>query len=403
MIMRSVEVIVAIGILIAGIIVTGCVSSPQSANTVGILYTSGTGPMPTLLATNQIDGYIAWQPFVEVAPVAGIGKVVSYSQNFPPDDRWKNHPCCVVTARDDLVAQHPELVNTLTAALILSTDYIRNHPDEAADIVADWLAGKGNFTYGNISVSSVEVLNRAIPTVGFVNNPSEQWMAGNLEFVYALRELNTLTGSLKNSTDNETKSLLFNTGPYYQAQMMITNGSIPVPPKVTGQIGVGYLMSDHHAALFMAVKKWDYFNSTYGIALKPQDLTKTRPDIVDLIVKGQKVAELKLIPADAGPQLMQLAATNTIQFALVGNPPAISAIDKGTPIKILMAANTEGSGLVVTENAPVTGWDSFVTWAKQRAASGTPVKIAAPGKGSIQDVMLRYSFEESGLQVIEVQ
>jgi uncharacterized repeat protein (TIGR01451 family) len=38
--------------------------------------------MPTLLATKQIDGYIAWQPFVEVAPVAHIGKVITYTLRY---------------------------------------------------------------------------------------------------------------------------------------------------------------------------------------------------------------------------------------------------------------------------------------------------------------------------------
>ncbi|HMA04346.1 MAG TPA: ABC transporter substrate-binding protein, partial [Methanomicrobiales archaeon] len=141
----------------------------------------------------------------------------------------------------------------------------------------------------------------------------------------------------------------------------------------------------------------------YGIALKPQDPKATRPDLVDLLIGGQKVATLKLIPADAGPQLMQLASTNAIQVAYVGNPPVISAVDKGTPVKILMALNTEGSGVVVVTDAPASDWDSFVRWAKERSAAGNPIKMAAPGKGSIQDVMLRYALEESGLSVKEVQ
>ncbi len=44
---------------------------------VGILYSKGVGPMPMLLATKQIDGYIAWQPFVSIGSKSGIGKVVS--------------------------------------------------------------------------------------------------------------------------------------------------------------------------------------------------------------------------------------------------------------------------------------------------------------------------------------
>ncbi|MDD1659068.1 MAG: ABC transporter substrate-binding protein [Methanomicrobiales archaeon] len=392
-----------LGCLAVLLVAAACTTTQQVTGDVGILYTKGTGPMPTLLATKQIDGYIAWQPFVEVAPVAHIGKVITYSGELPPAGRWQNHPCCVLAARTDLMGSNPALVDAMGAATILATRYVNDHPSEGAEIVADWLAGKGNFTYGNVTVSSVEVLDRAFPTVKFVNEPSEAWMNGQVEFIYALRELKALTGSLSNTTDTQSKALLFDTGPYTRAMAMIGAGKITAPPAERDPVGVGYLLSDHDASLFVAVKKWQYFNDTYGIALKPHDMTATRPDVVDLLVNGVKVAELKLIPADAGPQLMQLAATNTIQFAYVGNPPTIAAIDKGTPVKILMALNDEGSGVVVVTDSPATDWDSFVRWAKERSAAGKPIKMAAPGKGSIQDVMLRYALEESGLSVKEVQ
>ena len=381
----------------------GCITSnPPSTPEVGILYSKGTGPMPMLLATDQVDGYIAWQPFVEVAPLAGIGKVIAYSADLPPAGEWEDHPCCVFAVRSDLMAENPDLVNAVAAATILATDYTTQHPDESAEIVADWLAGKGNFTYGNISVSSVEVLKQAFPTVKFVNEPTEAWMDGQVEFVHALRDLNTLTGSLANTSDTEVKAILFDTKPYDDAKAMIDAGQITTPPKEAKKLGIGYLMSDHDAALFVAVKNWQYFNDTYGIALKPQDPSKTRPDMVDLIVNGEKVAEIALISGDAGPQLMQLTATDAAQFAYVGNPPAIAAIDKGTPVKIVMALNLEGSGLVAAENAPASDWPTFVQWAKDRSAAGKPLVIAAPGKGSIQDVMLRYALKDSGLSVREV-
>ena len=396
------RLIIALAVMLTALLIAGCITpSPSGENSVSVIYTKGTGPMPTLLATDQIDGYIAWQPFVEVAPLAGIGKVLVYSGDLPPAGRWKNHPCCVFTARQDAIDNNPELTNALTAAFVLSTQYISEHPNESAEIVADWLAGKGNFTYGNITVSSVDVLQRAFPTVKFVNEPTDEWKNDTLEFVYAQRELGVLTGALVNTTDAESLRLLFDTRPYESAQVMIQSGQITTPLTQSKPISVGYLLSDHDAALFVAVKNWKYFQDNYGIALKPRDLTASRPDIADLIVNGVTVAEVRLVPADAGPQLMQLASTDTIQYALVGNPPTIAAIDKGTPVKIIMALNNEGSGIVIAEDAPANDWDSFVTWAETRSAGGQPVKIAAPGKGSIQDVLLRYALEESGLSIKE--
>ncbi|MDD1718329.1 MAG: ABC transporter substrate-binding protein, partial [Methanoregulaceae archaeon] len=303
--------------------------------------------------------------------------------------------------RTDLMASNPDLVDSLTAVTILATQWINEHPNETAEINAEWLAGKGNFTYGNISVSSVEVLERAIPTVKYTNEPTDQWKEGNLEFVYALRELGVLTGSLANTTDAQTEALLFDTGPYTRANASIASGQFRTPRPDSRQYGIGYLMSDHDAALFVAVKQWQYFNDTYGIALRPQNPDQSRPDLADLIVNGQKVATFKLVAGDAGPQLMQLVGTDAVQFAYVGNPPVTSAIDKGSPAKILCALNTEGSGVVVSNDSPATDWNSFVQWAKDRSAAGKPVSIATPGKGSIQDVLMRYALEESDLSIKE--
>ncbi|MDH7593329.1 MAG: ABC transporter substrate-binding protein [Methanomicrobiales archaeon] len=398
---REVVFLLMAGAVIALLAVSGCMEEREQAQ-VNLIYTRGTGPMPMMLATNQIDGYIAWQPFVEVGPVAGIGKVLVYSQDMPPKGRWTSHPCCVLTANNDMIQKSPELVDALGALTILATQYVREHPAEAADVVADWLAGKGNFTYGEVSVSSVEVMNRALPTIGFVNEPSEKWIAGNLDFLHALRDLGTIKGRLSNTTDNESRAILFNSGPYHRAMEMIANGTIPTPPKAERQLGIGYLMSDHHAALFVAVKKWDLFESSYNISLRPRDPAQTRPEIVDLYVNGEKVAEFRLVAGDAGPQLMQLSATDQIQFAFVGNPPAISAIDSKVPVSILMAVNTEGSGVVIAKDAPASDWTGFIRWAEERTQKNEPLRIAAPGKGSIQDVMIRYSLESSGVKVVEV-
>jgi hypothetical protein len=181
---------------------------------------------------------------------------------------------------------------------------------------------------------------------------------------------------------------------------MIGEKKIVTPAKLNKQVGIGYLKGDMHgASLLIAVKEWKYFNDTYGIAIKPRDPTAAKPEICDLIVNGVTVAELKLVAADAGPQLMQMEATDLVGMGYAGVPPAIGSIDKGSPIKVLMPINTEGSGLVAIKGSPAHDWNSFISYAGQRSASGKPLKIAAPSKGSIQDVMLQYSLKSSGVTI----
>jgi NitT/TauT family transport system substrate-binding protein len=137
------------------------------------------------------------------------------------------------------------------------------------------------------------------------------------------------------------------------------------------------------------------------VALVPRDRTQSKPELCDLVVNGQKVAEVKLIGGDAGPQVTQLAATDTVQMGYIGTPPELAAIDKGIPIRILHPLNTEGSGVVVAAGAPVSDWSSFVAWAHQRSAGGKPLVMANPGKGSIQDVMLKFALKDSGITIKE--
>lgn len=390
------------------LLTAGCTQTPGSASAspttttsnadVGILYSKGVGPMPMLLATKQVDGYIAWQPFVSIGTKSGIGKVVSYSGQLPPDASNVNHPCCILFARDDLLADNPELVMAISALTQASSKYINDHPAESAEIEADFLVGKGNFTYGNVTVSSVDVLNDAFPTVRYTNDPTPQWINGTKKFVDTEIQLGYITSKLKNATPDQLDSMLFDFGPYQDAKTQLATGTLKTPPKATKQLAIGYLNGDmHSAALHIALKKWQYFNDTYGVALKPQDLTQTRPEMADLIVNGVTVATIKLVGGDAGPQVMQMASTDIVQMGYVGVPPTVSAIDKGTPVKIIHPVNTEGSGLVVSSDAPVSDWKSFVTWAQQRSAEGKPLKIAAPGKGSIQDVMLQYALKDSNI------
>ncbi len=73
-------------VLIAGCTQPAGTPGPVSQTNVGILYSKGVGPMPMLLATKQIDGYIAWQPFVSIGTESRIAKLVVYSDQLPPPE-----------------------------------------------------------------------------------------------------------------------------------------------------------------------------------------------------------------------------------------------------------------------------------------------------------------------------
>jgi len=244
-------------------------STTASSGTVGILYTQGVGPMPGLLATNQIDGYIAWQPVVEAGLESGIGQVASYSKDLPPAGKWSDHPQNVFIVRNDFNDKNPDLVTAFSALNLASSQYITDHPGESSVIVADWLAGRQNFTYGNVSVSSVTAVSNALPTIRFTNEPSDAWKSSMNDFVEAQIDIGSVNGYLKNGTAGDKATQLYNFAPYQSAKTIIATKKVKTPAAVKEPVTVGYLMAVDHSALFVAVKNYQYFNDTYGIALKP--------------------------------------------------------------------------------------------------------------------------------------
>ncbi|HWQ20742.1 MAG TPA: ABC transporter substrate-binding protein [Methanotrichaceae archaeon] len=366
---------------------------------VEILYSKGVSLMPMLLATDQIDGYIAWQPYVSLAEECGAGKVISLTRDLPPAGSWIDHPCCVFTSSSDLILSHRDIVSAMCALNIYSNQYIRDHPSESSEIEARWLMGDADFTFGDISVSSRNLINRSSPTLIFSVDPSDEWRASAYKFIdlqdYSMASEHTGDGFGKN------KSEFFDFRPHEEAKVMVSRGELVTPMPSERDLGIGCLMGDqHHTPLFIALKKWQYFNDTYGIALKPDSEGASRPSAADLIVNGKKVARFSLISAPAGAQLMTLMEQGCIDMAYVGIAPAIGAVRLGADIKVIQPVQNEGSGLVVSNGSPARNWSEFVSWAKERYSNGRPLRIADPQVGSIQDLLMRYALSEEKIRAV---
>ncbi len=127
---------------------------------------------------------------------------------------------------------------------------------------------------------------------------------------------------------------------------------------------VGYLPSDHHAALFVANAKEMYDNE--GI-------------------------RVQLVPFRAGPEVINALENGEIDLGYCGISPAITAITNGKPIKIVAAVNQDGSGIVVNGNSSI----KTITDLKNK-------KIAIPQKGSVQDVLLKDALIKNNISLDSV-
>lgn len=369
---------------------------------VELIYCKGQSIIPVLLTTGQIDGFVGWQPELALAEVSGIGKVVTYSQDFPPKGLWHDHPCCVLVASNDVLQNYPDTAVITSALLMAGEEWTKEKPGNRSEVVAEWLMGDENYTLGDETISTERLFNRSLSTLVFSSVADHEW---NDSAQVLIDDMGDLLDTVKNSQSNEPENDLasfMDYGPHAKAARCIgsknSNYSIDLG-SVKSEIRIGYLMSDHQLPLFAVVGNGMYCEKKYGMALKSDEQAK-RSQHLELWVQGRKAADVELISASTGQSLMTLMSQGNLDMALVGITPAIGSISLGCKAKIIQPIQNEGSGLVLANKFQADDWDDFVKLAAASFAQGHPLKIGDPDLGTISDVIFQQALKESGLRAV---
>jgi len=135
------------------------------------------------------------------------------------------------------------------------------------------------------------------------------------------------------------------------------------------ELRIGYQPSTHQIAEMIAMEKgwWQNDLKKYGI---------------------EKVTDYEF---PSGPPEMQAMLGGQIDIAYVGATPPIPAIDQGLDAKIVAAAQTQGSDIVIWPESNYTGPSFFVG-----------KKIGTFPPGSIQDMVLKKWLVDNGIDVSKV-
>lgn len=86
----------------------------------------------TALASGNADAVFLPHPGPTVIESEGYGRVVVQS-----GDMWTDHACCVVLVSQELIDNHPDMVEQIVRTHINATNYNIEHPQEAAQIFSD--------------------------------------------------------------------------------------------------------------------------------------------------------------------------------------------------------------------------------------------------------------------------
>ena len=129
--------------------------------------------MISALESKQIDGFIAWEPYIAKAINRGMGKVLISSGEI-----WPNHPCCAVVVEDSFLNKFPKTVDGLLRAHVKATRFIQDYPGKAAEI---------GVKYTGMDLSTVKL---AMKDIIYEYTPNVE---GELKYVRFLKD----TGAIK--------------------------------------------------------------------------------------------------------------------------------------------------------------------------------------------------------------
>jgi len=155
-------------------------------------------------------------------------------------------------------------------------------------------------------------------------------------------------------------------------------------------VKLGHAPHDHHASLYIAADKQDYFKDHGGIYLKEVEFKKK----YQLIKNDKHIADIVIDSSTGGINLIRKLDENLLDMSFGGVPAMIDMIDKGSHIKIIAPVMTEGAALVVDRSMPVSNWAEFVGYVKK---SERPIKIGYKVAVSVQNLIFESALKEEKL------
>lgn len=87
--------------------------------------------MPAALGNGSIEGYIVAEPFNAIGELEANGKILRFT-----GDIWKQHACCVITMKEQLVNERPEWAADVVSGIVDAQQWLRGHRSDAATLLS---------------------------------------------------------------------------------------------------------------------------------------------------------------------------------------------------------------------------------------------------------------------------
>lgn len=163
-----------------GLAEEGIASGPGGASSpevkIQLLDLHGEQNLMPSLASGLVDGYVVNEPAASLAEIKGVGRIICDLSDLPPEGMWRNHPCCCVAARQEILTRHPEVVQAFLKTILAGTALLREDAGMAATIAAQWTR------------MPIEVERRSVPNIRYGAVPDKGWRQGMLTWIRIMQE-----------------------------------------------------------------------------------------------------------------------------------------------------------------------------------------------------------------------
>lgn len=147
------------------------------------------------LTSGQVDGWVGPSIFPETAEAEGLGKIAMVLEEFPPEGKWADFPCCIFAAREDVLEEHEDAFKSIVKLIDKSCDYCMEFPE------------KGNPAMAKLMGVDTEIVDAA--EINFTTDPTEDWLDGINIYLDLLNRTNKFEGRLKDKNLEEVLEQAF--------------------------------------------------------------------------------------------------------------------------------------------------------------------------------------------------
>lgn len=127
-----------------------------------------------------VDGFVSMQPYLSLAEVEGVGRLVSLISGMA----GSAYPCCALAARESAIIERGEALAVFVELMQVATEFLMHEPELSAEAVSAWLG------------TSPALERRSLPTTHFSMARDLDWEQGVRRWHRQLLDGDRLDGAL---------------------------------------------------------------------------------------------------------------------------------------------------------------------------------------------------------------